>query len=57
MAKSSDALEEFSASADPVLMEEWTRQMEEALASQDSDKSAMDIFEARVKKCECVNSN
>jgi len=57
MAESSDAFEEFSASADPVLTEEWTRQMEEALASQDSDKSAMDIFEARVKKCECVNSN
>jgi|SRR5882724_476608 len=57
MAESRDALEEFTSSSDPVRMEEWTRQMEEALASRDSDKSAMDIFEARIKKCECVEYN
>ena len=54
MAESRDAFQEFNASADPVRTEEWARQMEEALASRDSDKSAMDIFEAWIKKCEWV---
>ena len=52
LAESRDAFEEFTASANPVWMEEWSRQMEEALASRGSDKSAMDIFEAHIKKCE-----
>jgi len=41
-----------TASADPVRTEEWSRQMEEALASRVPNKSAMDIFEAHIKKCE-----
>jgi hypothetical protein len=50
--ESKDAFEDLDMSVDPTLRDLWRIQEEAAMRNQDEDKSAMDIFQAKISKGE-----
>jgi hypothetical protein len=47
---SRDAFDELDAAADPQQRDEWKMQEETAMRNRESQKSSMDIFEAKTHK-------